>query len=191
MKFVGTALTVGILVAMVALLISPASASAEEEFGFVGVKKCKMCHKKASGGNQYGKWLETAHAKAFETLATEEAAAEAKALGIADARTAPECLKCHATAFPVMDKLETEKITLEEGVSCESCHGPGKGYYKKKVMAGITDGTVEAASVGLLAPDEAVCTKCHTAEGNSFYQEFKYEERVKEVAHPIPEVVAE
>jgi hypothetical protein len=162
-----------------------------EDAEFIGAKKCSMCHKKAEDGEQYGIWMESAHAKAFETLASEEAKADAAKQGIEDPQAAPECLKCHATAFAVMDDLENQKITLEEGVSCESCHGAGGNYYKKKTMEGISAGEIEGASVGLVHPDEAVCTTCHTAEGNSFFKEFVFEERVKEIAHPIPEAAEE
>lgn len=157
-----------------------------EDAAYTGATKCKMCHKKPEEGEQFKIWSESKHAKAFETLATEAAKAEAAKHGIADAQKAPECLKCHATAFHVMADLANQKITMEEGVSCESCHGAGGNYFKKATMEGIAAGTIEAASVGLVHPDESTCKTCHTPEGNSFYKEFKFAERVKEIAHPIP-----
>ncbi len=45
---------------------------------YVGTDKCKVCHKSKKKGNQYGKWLESGHAKAWATLATDEAKAIAK-----------------------------------------------------------------------------------------------------------------
>ncbi|HMB68595.1 MAG TPA: cytochrome c family protein [bacterium] len=161
-----------------------------EDAEYIGAKKCSMCHKKAEDGEQFKIWSESAHAKAFETLASEEAKAEAAKHGIEDPQAAPECLKCHATAFAVMDDLENQKITLEEGVSCESCHGAGSNYYKKATMEGITAGEIDGASVGLVHPDEAMCKTCHTPEGNSFFKEFNFEERVAKIAHPIPEAEA-
>ncbi len=172
-------------------LIGPSSTEVlgaeEETFEYVGVTKCKMCHKSAKQGEQFGLWEKTGHAKAFETLATDAALAEAKERGIENPQTAPECLKCHATAFAVMDDLENQKITLEEGVSCESCHGPGKSYMKKKTMTAIRAGEVDGASLGLIQPTEEVCVECHTPEGNSFFKEFVYEERIQKIPHPIPE----
>lgn len=41
------------------------------DFKYVGVKKCKMCHKGERKGSVYEKWMERAHAKAFETLKKE------------------------------------------------------------------------------------------------------------------------
>ncbi len=170
-----------------AVTLIGASFAAADDYKYVGVKKCKTCHKKAASGNQYGKWLEGPHANAYASLASEEAIAKAKEMGIEAApQEAPECLECHVTAFSVMADLATQKITLEEGVSCESCHGAGSGYYKKKTMKGITAGEIDGATVGLVVPTEETCVKCHKEEGNPFFKEFNFEERLAEIAHPIP-----
>jgi hypothetical protein len=157
------------------------------DFTYIGATKCKTCHRKPEAGEQYKIWSESKHAKAYETLASEAALAEAKKRGIADPQKAPECLKCHATAFAVMDDLANQKIKLEEGVSCESCHGAGSGYAKKSVKKKIVAGEIEGASVGLWEVTEKTCKTCHTPEGNAFFKEFVYAERVKAIAHPTPE----
>jgi len=177
-------LVLGLFVAGVAL------AQDEEAITYVGAKKCKMCHGKAATGDQYGIWSESAHAKAFEVLASDKAKADAKEKGIDDPQAAPECLKCHATAASVMANIANEKITLEEGVSCESCHGAGSAYYKKATMEAITAGETDGATVGLIMPDEAVCKTCHTPEGNSFYKEFKFDEFAAKIAHPVKDLSA-
>jgi hypothetical protein len=118
-------------------------------------------------------------------LASEAALAIAKEKKIADPQKAPECLKCHVTAFPVMADLANQKITLEEGISCESCHGPGSGYDNKKAKDALAAGTATAASIGLLEANEKTCLGCHNQESPTF-KEFKYEEAVKKIAHPIP-----
>jgi hypothetical protein len=161
-----------------------------EDAEYIGAKKCSMCHRKAEDGEQYKIWSEGPHARAFATLATEAAKAEAAKLGVGNPQAAPECLKCHATAFHVMADLANQKIALEEGVSCESCHGAGGNYYKKATIEGVASGKIEAASVGLVHPDEALCKTCHTPEGNSFFKEFVFEERVKKIAHPVPSAAA-
>ena len=61
-----------LLIASVAVLAAGA-ASAEGEHKYAGHKKCKSCHKKTDIGNQYGTWLDSKHAKAFETLASDQA----------------------------------------------------------------------------------------------------------------------
>jgi len=156
---------------------------------FVGVKKCKTCHKKEEDGNQFGVWEASAHAKAYETLASDEALKIAKGKGIDNPQTASECLECHVTAFPVMGDIANQKITLEEGVSCESCHGAGSDYYKKSVMEAIAAKETEPASVGLVIPDEATCKTCHNEKSPTF-ESFDYKEMYKKIAHPKPEAAA-
>lgn len=165
---------------------APAPADDAPAHDFVGVKKCKVCHKKEEDGNQYGIWMESAHAKAYETLAGEEAMKIAKGKGIDNPQTAGECLSCHATAYPVMADIANQKITMEEGVSCESCHGAGSDYYKKSVMEAVAAKETEPASVGLILPDEATCKTCHNDKSPTF-KGFEYKEMFKKIAHPRPE----
>lgn len=172
-------------VAVALFLVSGFTMAAAADHELVGVKKCKTCHKKEEDGDQYGKWMATSHAKAYETLAGEEAMTIAKAKGIDNPQTSNECLQCHVTAFPVMADIANQKITLEEGVSCESCHGAGGDYYKKTTMEAITAGELDGATVGLIQPDEASCTKCHNDKSPTF-KGFNFEEMVKKVTHPKP-----
>jgi hypothetical protein len=165
------------------------AAAADVPGKYVGVAKCKMCHKKAETGDQYDVWMKSGHAKAFATLASEKAKAEAAKEGIADPQKEPKCLKCHATAAAVTDAA-TEKVTMEEGVSCESCHGAGSGYYKMKTMQDLAAGKADAKAVGLVMPTKETCVKCHTPEGNAFFKPFVFEERVKLIAHPNPKKAA-
>src|SRR3990167_2574658 len=59
------------MILLAAAIFWPAAANAETfEHEFVGAKKCSLCHKKPEQGEQYQKWLESKHAKAFETLGT-------------------------------------------------------------------------------------------------------------------------
>jgi len=159
------------------------------DFEYVGVKKCKTCHKSEKHGNQYGIWKESKHAQAFESLKTDKAKEAAAKLGIEDPTKAPECLKCHTTGFGEggydlnADAAHNAKF---EGVQCEACHGPGSKYRKKKIMVAVYKGEMDPAEVGLIRPDENTCKKCHTPEGNPFYKEFNFEERVKQIAHPVP-----
>ncbi len=124
----------------------------------ISVKKCAMCHKKDAKGNQYGKWQSMGHAKAYELLGTEEAKAVAAKLGIDNPQTSGQCLKCHSTAYFFTETLQTDVVKLENGVSCQSCHGPGEDYKKKSVMesleASIAGGMVHPAK-------EKSCTQCH------------------------------
>jgi hypothetical protein len=154
----------------------------EKSFKYVGVKKCKTCHKKAKDGEQYKIWSEGPHAKAMKTLSSEKALKFAKENGIADPAKEPKCLKCHSTAGATDIKLHEKTLTIEEGVSCESCHGPGSEYKKKKTMKNHE----LSLKNGLIIPNEKTCITCHTEEGNAFFKPFDFEKRVKKIAHPIP-----
>ncbi len=171
-----------ILVALVSLLAGPAFA---EDYTYTGVKKCKTCHKPAKIGGQYGIWLEGAHARAFTDLTSEAGLAKAKELGVENPAEADACLSCHTTghAAPAEAKV---KVLPASGVSCEACHGAGKGYYKKKTMVAITAGTVDGATVGMNKITEETCLACHKADNPGHKGTFDYEEFLKKIAHPMP-----
>jgi Zn finger protein HypA/HybF involved in hydrogenase expression len=148
---------------------------------YVGVKKCQTCHKLAKYGDQTGIWQKSAHAKAYETLAGEEALAVGKKLGIENPQKSDKCLTCHVTAFMVPDSLKEATLTMEEGISCEACHGPGSDYKSMSIMKD----RAKAIAAGLLIPDEKTCLTCHNDKSPT-YKPFDYAKRVKEIAHPIP-----
>lgn len=146
---------------------------------YVGVKKCKMCHNSKKSGKQFTIWQGTAHAKAFATLATEEAKAIGAKQGIADPQKSEKCIVCHTTAEGKVAVVATE------GVGCETCHGPGSTYKSMKVMKGITAGTMNAADYGLVLPDEKRCVTCHN-EKSPTYKKFDYKTFWAKIAHPVP-----
>ncbi|HZI93946.1 MAG TPA: cytochrome c family protein [Patescibacteria group bacterium] len=149
---------------------------------YVGADKCKMCHNSAAKGAQYTKWTESKHSKAYATLATDEAKKLGAAKGVADPQKAPECLKCHVTGYgSAADKL-TDKWRMDEGVGCESCHGPGGDYWKMETMKD----QAKATAAGLVMPVEATCVRCHNTESPS-YKKFEFEERKAKIAHPNPQ----
>ncbi len=158
----------------------------EAAFIYGGVATCKACHLPAKSGAQFKLWQTSPHAKAFETLQGDAAKAIGKKMGIEDPSASEKCLKCHVTAYGVDAKLRGPKLTMEEGVSCESCHGPGSAYKGRKVMADIFAGTVDGAKFGLVEPTEKVCVTCHNEESPT-YKKFVYAERVAKIAHPVPD----
>ncbi len=174
--------TLALTAALAAFLVGSAVA---EERAYVGLKKCKMCHKKDDKGNQYGQWLETAHAKAFETLGTDKAIEKAKEVGVDNPQENAACLKCHVTGYGE-DEALTLKLVKENGVTCESCHGAGGDYYKKKTMNAIAEGKTDRESVGLIKPDKAVCERCHN-EDNPFHEGFDFDAAFEKIAHPRPD----
>jgi hypothetical protein len=142
-----------------------ASAPPDDEFHgnpaeLIGAGKCKKCHNKKSTGRQYNVWKDSGHANAFELLASDEAKAFGKKLGIADPQKSANCLECHSTAYYFTMKRATEEIDLDEGVSCESCHGPAKSHY---------DAQVNKTGIRHKNPHpERVCLHCHNDRSPSW-----------------------
>ena len=157
----------------------------DKTFNYVGVKNCKMCHSSKKSGEAYKIWLESAHATAYETLGNEESKKIAAEQGIEDAQKAGECLSCHITAYGVEDARLEKGYSMEEGVTCEACHGPGSEYNPMKIMKQITAGEVDGAEYGLIAPDKELCVSCHNEKSPTF-KGFNYEEFVAKIAHPTP-----
>lgn len=154
-------------------------------FTYGGVATCKACHLSKKSGAQYKIWSESPHAKAYEALKSEEAKAVGKKAGVEEPSTSEKCLKCHTTAFAVDEKLKGPKLTVEEGISCEACHGPGSAYKSMSVMRDIYAGKVDGAQYGLVMPTEEVCVKCHNKESPTF-KGFNFKEYAAKIAHPVP-----
>jgi hypothetical protein len=134
---------------------------------FAGSKKCRICHNIPSKGKMYDVWSKTNHARAYQTLLTAEAKEAAKKLGIDEPQKSGECLRCHATAYGFGKKAVTERVKAEEGVSCESCHGPGNDYSKINIMMDRQ----KAIEAGLIYPAKNECTKCHNVESPTWNPE--------------------
>ena len=150
-----------------------------QEAEYIGAAKCKMCHNKPETGTQYDKWKASKHANAYAVLATPEAKKIATEKGIADPQKDQKCLKCHSTAAAHAD-LNLSGV-VEEGVSCESCHGPGSLYKSMAVMKSKE----QSVAKGLIIPDEKVCKTCHNAESPTF-KGFDFAAATKTIAHPNP-----
>ncbi len=159
--------------------LSPSYGADEAKHEFVGAKKCKICHstdKKA--GTHYKIWEEEAHSKAFEALLSDKAKESAKKHGIEDPSKDERCLACHTTVG---------SPAIEEGVSCESCHGAASDFLKihekEGYAAAIAAGMVDFRA---MKPEEkaATCAKCHKEDPlNDFYKPFNYDEYYKKIDH--------
>lgn len=187
------------IVAGVALVIglSAVSAGAAEPDAslYAGNTSCKMCHKKPEKGDQYGKWLASPHAKAFEMLASAEAKEAGAKVGVADPQKSGKCLKCHSTAYNFTESVATDKIAPEEGVTCESCHGPGKNYKSKAVM----EDREKCIAAGMVYPATKSCERCHNDKAPSWKADryttkagvktgFDVEQAYEKIKHPDPTI---
>ena len=152
-----------------------------QTYKYIGADKCKLCHNKAASGEQYNKWLKTdKHSQALKSLSSKASLDYAKSNGIADPSKEAKCLKCHST-FDAVDPKLRAGIFATEGVSCESCHGPGSAYKAIPIMRSHD----LAIKNGLIVPDKQLCLTCHNKE-NPFYKEFNYEASLAKVNHPNP-----
>ena len=157
---------------LLGLAIIFSAAVTAQNFKYIGAPKCKMCHNKADKGEQYNKWLAGPHAKSLESLKGEE-------------KNDPTCLKCHSTAGSV-DKSLLATLKVDEGVSCESCHGPGSVYKTAAIMKNKT----LALSKGMTDPTEETCKACHLGEKPEGHaapkKPWNYAEFVKIISHDDP-----
>ena len=108
----------------------------------LGPEACQGCHP-----SELEAWKKTAHAGAMDTLHSKGSDRDLA------------CVTCHALPREV-SPTATEDFH-ENGVSCESCHGPGEQH----VAAG--GGTENIVGLGDSCPVciiEGICTSCHTPE---------------------------
>ncbi len=107
----------------------------------VGAAACASCHKA-----EHKSWKKDPHAGAMAALSEPD-------------RARVECVTCHATATASGIPPKTlDGYRVDEGVSCESCHGPGGDH----VAAPSKDNIV---GLGESCPEcviESICTSCHT-----------------------------
>jgi hypothetical protein len=154
---------------------------------YIGADKCKNCHKSEETGDQFGHWMSSMHAKAFETLATPEAKAAAAERSIEDPQKSDGCVKCHVTAFGLPEEAIKKGFDRTMGVQCESCHGPGEEHMKARMTAvakGEIDAAVPAGEV-VTTPPMQTCRGCHNAESPT-YKPFCYYDRVEQIRHLNP-----
>ena len=147
------------LCAAAAETYAPASAA---EARYVGAGSCSAaaCHGSVQARaqtkvlqNEYSTWiLRDKHARAWNVLNNTVSQRIAKilgptSLGASDAVHAPKCLACHA--LYVRNEDRAREFDINDGVSCESCHGPSSLWlgphtardwpHEKSVAMGMSD----------------------------------------------------
>jgi excinuclease UvrABC ATPase subunit len=153
-------------------------ASSTGGFSYVGVNKCKACHQSGRDGRQYDIWRNSLHAGAYRTLTTvvSEQIAKKKNMKKKPCES-QECLECHT--------IKSNKFK-EDGVQCESCHGPGSAYKSNSIMRNkeesIANGMTEYRNDGDI---EKSCITCHNKKSPT-YKPFDFKSRWQDIKHPIP-----
>jgi hypothetical protein len=145
---------------------------------YLGSSACMSCHSDAEHGNPHIQWMRSEHGHAYWRLAADWALFLGKLrpqyADLEDPISDDRCLLCHVTGRQDDDALFAESFRKEEGVSCESCHGPGSLYVDPEIM---TDREAFLAAGGRI-PNENTCRSCHR---NS--DQFDYAEMWQMVAH--------
>ena len=155
---------------------------------YVGSRVCGECHYGDASGNQYAKWLQHPHSRAYSSLWSQEAKEIATLSGVPEEpQESLVCLGCHATAWDTEGWERDDSFLLQDGVQCERCHGPGSEYMAANVMLDPE----ESKRRGLRYPDESECRKCHQDKGSHTAvlgpSGFDAQEWWKRLAHPTPE----
>lgn len=87
----------------------------------VGPRVCAQCHKREAA-----KWKLSTHYSSFRDLTRKRRTKIiARKMGIKRVKSQGLCLFCHFT-----NQLKKQKLQPISGVSCESCHAPGKDWLK-------------------------------------------------------------
>ncbi|MBP1597831.1 MAG: beta-propeller repeat protein [Acidobacteria bacterium] len=147
---------------------------------YVGNEVCGTCHVR-----EYKKWLGTRHARTWVMLGMAEKADRVMShfnVSASSPQYSAVCLQCHGTAANTPPEFRLPTFHVEEGVQCETCHGPGEKYATEEVMVNRQ----KAISLGLRMPTKAVCLNCHIAKPSHAFMNrkaFDFEEFYKKIAH--------
>ncbi|MCX7833703.1 MAG: cytochrome c family protein [Ignavibacteria bacterium] len=156
-----------------------------QEPKYVGVTKCvSACHKTESQGKQLDIWKNSQHSKAWKTLETEQSKKIAIEKGYKENPTEIiECVKCHLLGREIKPDELTSTFEKEEGVQCESCHGPGSEYMKMSIMKDKN----KCIEHGMIVYDniESLCIICHN-ESSPTYKPFEFETSWNKIKHYKP-----
>jgi hypothetical protein len=140
---------------------------------YTGAESCKICHNPPGDGTPFKQWSESKHAHAFEMLKSDAAIAAAKDRGIEGApHEAADCVRCHVTAYDVETKKTPAKISMAQGVQCETCHGPMSLHVADAKKAKLQKKEIDAALFAV-QPAKELCVTCHNTESPT-WDETKY-----------------
>jgi Cytochrome c554 and c-prime len=116
--------------------------------------------------NEYSIWAaQDKHARAYQVLSSAVSMRIGKILNIGRPDQAPKCLACHALNVPPDQRAQT--FELDDGVSCESCHGPASGWLGPHTLkdwdarSGSKKAELGMRDLSDLAVRTHVCLHCH------------------------------
>ena len=169
------------------MIVSPEALIAAPRYA--GSDKCKICHNRKDQVSQFDIWSKSGHARAYATLATDKAKQFAAKAGVkGDPQKAAECLECHVTGYGEDSTHFAESFARENGVQCESCHGPGSDYKSPSIMSSPKYASNRAGqhtlavNAGLVMPDEKTCVRCHNKRSPAF-KGFVFKDYYEKITH--------
>ncbi|MDF1667398.1 MAG: multiheme c-type cytochrome, partial [Planctomycetota bacterium] len=149
----------------------------DKDYQYLGTAQCSApsCHGATSrklerSSTEYTTWSKKdPHSKAFDKIVSDEAADivedynEEASKPIKNSGSDPRCLRCH-TVGTIEKSRRGSKFNLEDGVSCERCHGPASGFinihnkdgssYEKSKTFGMWD-------TRSIVKRADICISCH------------------------------
>ena len=169
------AMLLGAALGVAAVAVPAPARPAQDKFKYAGMAGCntKDCHgaeaaKGSPGLNEYTIWkAQDPHAKAFTTLYKAPSKAIGAAMNIPKVFESPKCLSCHSKIVDAANVVADTKWSVQNGVSCEVCHGPAEKWFKPHATPKESNWahkqSVEAGMADLREPyDWAVkCASCH------------------------------
>ena len=157
---------------------------------YVGASVCAECHAGPNAGHIFSQWRASKHARAYAALWSPEAKKIAALSGIPEEpQQAAACLGCHATAYDTEEWEKEDTFFLQDGIQCESCHGPGSEYIAPDVMGEGLD-REKAMRFGLRMPGRRDCMMCHNVKGSHVAvlqsPEFDVTKEMQSVCRQVP-----
>jgi hypothetical protein len=113
--------------------------------------------------NEFSTWVvQDKHAQAYDVLQNPVARRMGTILGIGNPANEPKCLACHALAAPELER--GREFAINEGVSCESCHGPSSAWLGPHATRGWS--RRKSLALGMYDTEDLVsraekCATCH------------------------------
>ena len=164
---------------------------------YIGVTGCLPCHAEEALGNQYRRWIGSKHMRTYVMLASPYGRMIMERMGFYGyAQETETCLGCHA--FKPDTSLTESTFKFEEGVQCETCHGPGSVHIarmkkmaeERPVDSGWTMGREKSVDSGFGKITKEICGQCHKPKPSHEVlppRHLGHEKAWKMIAHPIPE----
>jgi hypothetical protein len=149
---------------------------------YLGARYCAGCHSPPAKFpidfvllDEYKTWKEKdKHSKAYDKLTSERSKQIAALMRINDPTREDRCLSCHAVNVPKAlreEEAEDQTFKIEDGVTCDACHGPASrwavphslpGWRKKPMEQKVALGMTDVRNPVFRA---TLCYSCHIGNG--------------------------